>query len=143
MEVDLRSTDPVALGSVDASLHEAIDEALLEENQRWAYRGQLRVERELIGTRPMGQTPAASPIVQAAVSVTEALGLPVSLGAGSTDANIAMSMQIPAITIDGGGRGSLAGRDVRFDRVLERDPARHAAGHRAGGAVGAQGQSRQ
>ena len=106
MEVDLRSTDPVALGSVDASLHEAIDKALLEENQRWAYRGQLRVERELIGTRPTGQTPAASPIVQAAVSVTEALGLPVSLGAGSTDANIPMSMQIPAITIDGGGRGS-------------------------------------
>ena len=29
-----------------------------------------------------------------------------SLGAGSTDANIAMSMQIPAITINGGGRGS-------------------------------------
>ncbi len=106
MEVDLRSTDPVALGSVDASLHEAIDKTLLEENQRWASRDQLSVERELIGTRPTGQTPAASPIVQAAVSVTEALGLPVSLGAASTDANIPMSMQIPAITIDGGGRGS-------------------------------------
>ena len=54
MEVDLRSTDPVALGSVDASLDEAINEALLEENQRWGYRGRLGVERELIGTRPMG-----------------------------------------------------------------------------------------
>ncbi len=54
----------------------------------------------------MGQTPPASPIVHAAVSVTEALGLPVSLDAGSTDANIPMSLQIPAITIDGGGRGS-------------------------------------
>ena len=41
--------------------------------------------------------------MQAAVSVTRALGLPVSLDEGSTDANLAMSMGIPAITIDGGG----------------------------------------
>jgi tripeptide aminopeptidase len=32
--------------------------------------------------------------------------LPVTLDEGSTDANIPMSLQIPALTIDGGGRGS-------------------------------------
>jgi hypothetical protein len=34
------------------------------------------------------------------------LGFPVALDEGSTDSNIAMSMSIPAVTIDGGGRGT-------------------------------------
>ena len=105
VEVDLRSTDATALRSVDASLQEAIDAALDEENG-WAHRGRLSADRELVGDRPAGRTPAGSPIVQAAVSVTEVLGLPVRLGTGSSDANIPMSMGIPAITIDGGGLGS-------------------------------------
>jgi hypothetical protein len=40
------------------------------------------------------------------VSVTTALGLKASLDEGSTDANIPMSLGIPAVTIDGGGRGT-------------------------------------
>ena len=65
----------------------------------------LSVDKALVGNRPAGQTPANSPIVQAAVSVTRALGFPVTLDEGSTDSNIAMNLGIPAITIDGGGRG--------------------------------------
>jgi hypothetical protein len=64
------------------------------------------VDKALVGDRPAGNTPAASPIVTAAVAVTRALGFPVSLDEGSTDSNIPMSLGIPAITIDGGGRGS-------------------------------------
>jgi hypothetical protein len=41
--------------------------------------------------------------VQAALSVTRALGLEPTLDEGSTDANIPMSLGIPAITVDGGG----------------------------------------
>ena len=41
----------------------------------------------------------------AAASVTRALGLPVTMDEGSTDANYPQSLGIPAITIDGGGRG--------------------------------------
>jgi len=40
------------------------------------------------------------------VSVTRAFGLPVSLDEGSTDSNLAMSLGIPAITIDGGGKAT-------------------------------------
>ena len=40
------------------------------------------------------------------MSVTEVLGLAVSLDEGSTDSNLPMSLGIPAITIDGGGRGT-------------------------------------
>jgi acetylornithine deacetylase/succinyl-diaminopimelate desuccinylase-like protein len=106
MEVDMRSADQASLKSVDANFHKAVDTALAEENERWSHNGRLTVEKNPVGDRPAGQTPADSPIVSAAVSVTEALGFPVSLDEGSTDSNIPMSLGIPAITIDGGGRGT-------------------------------------
>jgi tripeptide aminopeptidase len=105
-EVDLRSADTASLQSVDANFHKAVDTALEEENLRWANRGKLAVEKTLAGDRPAGRTPANSAIVQSAVSVTTALGLQATLDEGSTDANIPMSLNIPAVTIDGGGRGT-------------------------------------
>jgi tripeptide aminopeptidase len=106
MEVDMRSADAASLKSVDANFHKAVDQALVEENERWNNSGRLEVEKKLVGDRPAGSTSAASPIVEATVSVTKALGFPVALDEGSTDSNIPMSMNIPAVTIDGGGRGT-------------------------------------
>jgi tripeptide aminopeptidase len=105
MEMDMRSADPASLQSLDAKFHKAVDDAVADENARWNSR-QLTVEKTLVGNRPAGRTPSESPIVRAAVSVTTALNLPISLDEGSTDSNIPMSLGIPAITIDGGGRGS-------------------------------------
>ena len=59
--------------------------------------------KTLVGNRPAGRVAPDAPIVQAATSVTRTLGLAVSLDEGSTDANLPMSLGIPAITIDGGG----------------------------------------
>lgn len=106
MEVDMRSADAASLKSLDASFHKAVDTALVEENERWNGNGRLTVEKRLVGDRPAGRTAADAPIVTAAVSVTKALGFPVTLDEGSTDSNIPMGMNIPAITIDGGGRGT-------------------------------------
>jgi tripeptide aminopeptidase len=103
MEVDLRSSDRAALTALDAGFQKSLDVALAEENERWGNRGQLVMEKTLVGDRPAGRIAADAPIVQAAVSVTRALGLPVSFEEGSTDSNIAMSLGIPAITVDGGG----------------------------------------
>jgi tripeptide aminopeptidase len=115
MEVDMRSSDQASLQSVDAKFHKAVDDALADENARWGSR-QLTVEKTVVGNRPAGRTEATSEIVTAAVSVTKALKLPVSLDEGSTDSNIAMSMGIPAVTIDGGGRGRGAhALDESFD----------------------------
>jgi tripeptide aminopeptidase len=104
-EVDMRSADPASLKSLDAKFHKAVDDAVIDENARWGSRA-LTVDKQLVGDRPAGRTPGDSPLVVAAVSATKALGLPVSLDEGSTDSNIPMNMGIPAITIDGGGRGS-------------------------------------
>ncbi len=103
MEVDLRSSDRAALTALDAGIQRALDVALAEENERWANRGRLTMEKTLVGNRPAGRVPADAPIVQSAISVTRALGLTGPLDEGSTDANLAMSLGIPAITIDGGG----------------------------------------
>lgn len=106
MEVDMRSADPQALARVDAQFQKAMHLALSEENGRWNDRGKLSVNVQLVGDRAAGQTPEDSPVVQATVSVTRALGLPVRLDEGSTDSNVPMGLGIPAVTIDGGGTGT-------------------------------------
>ncbi|HJU44293.1 MAG TPA: M20/M25/M40 family metallo-hydrolase [Vicinamibacterales bacterium] len=104
-EMDMRSASPSALQALDAKFHRAVDEAVKAEDARWKTSA-LKADKQLVGNRPAGQTPQNSPIVQAAVSVTRALGFTVSLDEGSTDSNIPMSLGIPSITIDGGGRGT-------------------------------------
>jgi acetylornithine deacetylase/succinyl-diaminopimelate desuccinylase-like protein len=114
-EVDMRSADPSALQFLDAKFKKAIDDAVNEENKRWGSR-QLSADVQLVGDRPAGRTAADAAIVTATVSATKALGLPVTLDEGSTDSNIPMNMGIPAVTIDGGGRGSGAhALDEAFD----------------------------
>jgi acetylornithine deacetylase/succinyl-diaminopimelate desuccinylase-like protein len=114
-EVDMRSADVASLKALDARFHKAIDEAVAAENARWGSK-QLTVDKQLVGDRPAGATPPESPIVLAAISATKALGLTTTLDEGSTDSNIAMNMGIPAITIDGGGRGRGAhALDESFD----------------------------
>ena len=116
MEVDLRSSDRTALAALDAGLQKALDDALAEENDRWGNRGRLTLTKTLVGNRPAGRSGNDTPIVQSAVSVTRALGLPVSLDEGSTDANLPMNLGIPAITIDGGGTSTGAhSTDEAFD----------------------------
>lgn len=105
MEIDLRSVDPGALKSLDARVREAVEEATAQENARWNSR-QLSSSVEVVGMRPSGSASPSTPIVQAAISVTQALGLPISLAGGSTDANLPLSLDIPAVTIDGGGIGT-------------------------------------
>ena len=106
IEVDLRSTDPDALGPLDDRFHEAVTQALEDERARWDGEGVLEASTKLVGERPAGETPAASAIVQLAMGATRLLGIEPRLERGSTDANLAMSLGVPAITVGGGGRGT-------------------------------------
>jgi len=127
-EIDLRSTDPGALADLDRRFRRAVDEALAAENTRSGGIGRLRVELERVGTRPPGEVPADAPIVQTAVAITEALGLPVQLAAGSTDANLPISLKIPAITVGGGGFGFGAhSRGEIFDATNSSEGTKRAA----------------
>src|SRR6202166_4283445 len=69
MEVDMRSSDPAALASVDASFHKAVDAAAVEENERWGTPRMVTVVKDLVGDRPAGSTAEGSAIVQTAIAV--------------------------------------------------------------------------
>jgi|SRR6185312_6132202 len=116
MEVDLRSSDKSALETLNSQYKRAVEQSVDEENKRWKGRGVITVANEIVGYRPAGVTPADSPIVKTAIEVTRLFGSTGDLREGSTDANVPMSLGIPAITIGGGGRGTGAhALDESFD----------------------------
>jgi tripeptide aminopeptidase len=116
MEVDMRSSNAQALRDLDARFRKAVAAAVEAENARWNGRGAVSVDIALVGDRPAGRIPDDEPALLAAIGVTRALGLPVSLDEGSTDSNVPINLRIPAVTIDGGGRGTGAhSLDETFD----------------------------
>jgi tripeptide aminopeptidase len=106
MEVDMRSADPAALKDLDTRFNAAVQQAVKEENTRWGNRGAVSAAAELVGVRPAGQTAKESPIVQTAMAVSRAMQIEEVLREGSTDSNVPMNLNIPAITISGGGAGT-------------------------------------
>jgi tripeptide aminopeptidase len=106
MDVDLRSESPKALADLDARFQAAIKGALTAENARWPQsRVRITMQVDTIGIRPAGAQPDDAPIVRAGLAAGKALGFTAPTTASSTDANLPMSLGIPAITIDGGGDG--------------------------------------
>ncbi len=95
MEVDLRSTTSINLAELNDQLQRALNEATAAAH--------VECSIEMMGERPSGVTSTETDIVQAALEATRRLGGEPVLDIGSTDANIPMSMGIPAIAIGGGG----------------------------------------
>lgn len=104
MEVDLRSAGDAELRRLDAFFRRAIKEATEEENAiRRPGDPLLKVQLNLIGERPSGETPSDSPLVKLAIEATRFLGIEPRLDQSSTDANLPISLGIPAITLGAGG----------------------------------------
>jgi acetylornithine deacetylase/succinyl-diaminopimelate desuccinylase-like protein len=109
MEVDMRSESPVELEKLETAFLGLMKQAVDEENAaRSTRQGAVSVENRIIGDRPSGQTPRDSHIVQTAAAAIRAVGMSPSYSFSSTDSNIPISLKIPAITIDSGGRGGRA-----------------------------------
>lgn len=107
MDVDMRSESPEALATVDAQIHAAIEAGVAAERARWPNsRAGITVRYDTIGIRPTGAQSDDAPIVRTAWAAVEALGWIPATTASSTDANLPISLGIPAITINGGGRSS-------------------------------------
>lgn len=106
MTVDMRSNSTEELLKLEQRLLGLVHEAVADENRRWDT-DKMTVEVKLIGDRPAGETPADSPLVEAAQRSARALtgAARVGLSGASTDSNVPMSLGIPAITIGGGGEG--------------------------------------
>ena len=107
MLVDMRSVDAGELEKLSVKFHQAIENAVQEENARWEDKdNRITVTFEQKGRRPAGTQDKSCQIVQAANAANQALGMEtLYIGAASTDANIPISLGIPAITVGWGGKG--------------------------------------
>ena len=109
MLVDMRSVAPEALNALSQKFHQAVNEAVEEENVRWTVGNDedaVTMTMEQKGKRPAGTQVRDCQIVQAAHAANQAVGMETFyIGAASTDANIPISLGIPAITVGWGGKG--------------------------------------
>lgn len=105
MEVDMRSVNAAELDKLEAQFKRAVQQAVDEENRARAHQVPITVELKIVSQRPAGVQSPDSPIVKTALAAGASLGFTPKLGASSTDSNIPISLNIPAITIDGGGDG--------------------------------------
>lgn len=106
MDVDMRSVSCAELKKVDEAFLAVVRAAVAEENAaRSTKEGTIQADPKVIGERPCGETALDAPIVQNAAAAIRAFGLTPAYSVSSTDANIPMSLGIPAITIGRGGPG--------------------------------------
>jgi di/tripeptidase len=125
--VDIRSESNEKIDQLVGVLQHAVTRAEDVENAR-ATGARVAGKVREIGSRPAARLPADAPIVTRIRSVDAHLGIRSRLDCASTDANIPLSMGIPAVCIGAGGQGGGAhttaewyrsdGRDLGLKRVL-------------------------
>ena len=109
MEFDFRSENPAELTKVEQRFLSIVQESTDAENAaRSISDGKIVADTKLIGDRPAGITAESAAITQIAAAAIRANGLKPKLAASSTDANLPMSLGIPALTIGSGGSGGRA-----------------------------------
>jgi acetylornithine deacetylase/succinyl-diaminopimelate desuccinylase-like protein len=126
-KVDIRSESNHRMDQLVDALTGAVDRARDQENQR-AASGRVAVKTKEIGSRPAAVLPEQSAILQFIRAVDAHLGIRSHLDCSSTDANIPLSLGIPALAIGAGGLGGGAhtpqewfspeGRDLGLKRIL-------------------------
>ncbi|MYM67478.1 M20/M25/M40 family metallo-hydrolase [Pseudoduganella sp. FT55W] len=103
MLIDIRSADAALLAKTEQQIKDAIQQGVADTNRRWNSDA-LRAEVVLIGDRPAGQMGKDAVIVKTALAAATVQGRPALLDTPhSTDANLPMSLGVPAITMSGGG----------------------------------------
>jgi tripeptide aminopeptidase len=133
MKVDLRSESDVELGKIESFLRDSVQSGIDEEMAAARDRGMaggtttLDLKISVLGVRPAGELPENSPLLAALLAADTRLGNRSRRERSSTDANIPLSVGIPAISIGAGGRSGGAhtteewfeptGRELGLQRV--------------------------
>lgn len=114
LDVDVRATEQALLMRVDVELRGIVHAAALTELNNEAARNGMRTLGntsplhtviDLVGERPCGSLPIEHSLVQIAQAASLHYGIEPISAVASTDANIPLSLGIPAITIGAGGTG--------------------------------------
>ena len=104
MEVDMRSESVSQLKRIDEIFTSSMQKAVTDYNNS-GVNDKVILELVNIGSRPSGETPIKSPLIQRAIAVSNFLNANTKTTRGSTNANIPISLGIPAVTIGRGGKG--------------------------------------
>jgi acetylornithine deacetylase/succinyl-diaminopimelate desuccinylase-like protein len=133
IKVDLRSESDRELARLEAALRRDIQFGLEEEMAAsrkggFAAAEPLALEVKVLGVRPGGELAANSPLLAAVRMADQYLGNRSRIERSSTDANIPLSMGIPAIAVGAGGHSANAhslgewydpaGRELGLRRLL-------------------------
>jgi tripeptide aminopeptidase len=110
MKVDLRSESEAELAKLETFLRDSIQSGIDEEMAAARDRGMagstsmLDLKVSVLGVRPAGELPENSPLLAALLAADTRLGNRSRRERSSTDANIPLSVGIPAISLGAGGR---------------------------------------
>ena len=125
-KVDLRSESAARIDEMASLLAISVEEAMQIENNRGSGRVAMKIKE--IGSRPGGGLAPDARLLESMRAVDAHLGLRSHLDCSSTDANIPLSLGIPAISIGSGGQGGGAhtaaewyhpeGRELGLRRIL-------------------------
>jgi tripeptide aminopeptidase len=126
-KLDLRSEDPLVLDELSGLLSSAV-EAGLERENRPVRGARLIAKIKELGARPGGRLPQDSPLLATIRAVDHYLNIRSKADCASTDANIPLSLGLPAVSIGAGGQGGGAhtreewyqpeGREAGLRRIL-------------------------
>lgn len=126
-KLDIRSQSLDRIEELSSVLTGSVERARDIENER-AVGGKVTAKIREIGSRPGGRLKEGAKILSFVRAVDSFLNIHSHLDCASTDANIPLSMGLPAISIGAGGQGGGAhtpaewfhpdGRDVALKRVL-------------------------
>lgn len=109
MYLDMRSNSQNELLKVEKKILDLVRQGVDEENARWSINDpkmMISANIKLVGDRPAGNQSKESAVVQAAWMAAKVIGeTPRLTAASSTNANLPISIGIPAITIGAGGAG--------------------------------------
>jgi acetylornithine deacetylase/succinyl-diaminopimelate desuccinylase-like protein len=126
--IDLRSTDPDQLHAAELAMRQSLDQWVTHAPNGQSKLAVPTLSIETIGDRPGGALPDDSPLLTTLRAVDRHLNMRTEAGLGSTDANIPLSLDVPAMAIGGGGLGGgihtlqewhdPTGRNAALRRVL-------------------------
>jgi tripeptide aminopeptidase len=129
-EFDLRSESADHLANLEQQFFALLGAAVAAENvARSTVSGAVTHRLTPIGARPAGSTSAEADVVRLSRAAIEAHGFRTQFEYSSTDANIPMSLGIPAIRIGSGGSG---GRAHSLEEWIDVEPTESLRGMTAG-----------
>ncbi|MGP8270977.1 MAG: M20/M25/M40 family metallo-hydrolase [Terracidiphilus sp.] len=124
--IDFRSTSSEQLTRLEVALHRAVEDSVQRTNAvvklgAALSRGVLSFTIAKIGDRPAAQLPGDSPLFDALRAVDRHLGLRSDFRLGSTDANIPLSLGVPALSLGAGGDGGGAHTQAEWYSAKDRE----------------------